>query len=309
MRDYKNVNVPRSYRSSSNRVTVKRVDLGRGSGRPRTDSTGIKKTALHVLLAIVVIAGGWLGWRAYQALLHAETFQIAGVDVKGVKQMSEAELREIAGVFTGQNIFRVDLEAAARRARANPWVQDVRVYRRMPNRISMVFTERIPYAFLDTGPGRYLIDSGGVVINRIGKEQAMPWRLPVVVVKDSRVQSGAQATSDGVGEALTLLGEIARRGGWRQHEVTINAFSPESLSILYADHEFKIGAGNYAEKLRRLAEVIADGKQRNLELAYVDLRPERQAAAMVKKTQNKAPRAVVKSKIPNNKRQMTNKYQ
>jgi cell division protein FtsQ len=282
MRDYKNVKVPRSYRSSSNRVTVKRVDLGRGAGRLRTDAKGIKKATLQFLLAIVIVGGGWLGWQAYQVFLHAETFQIAGIDVKGMKQMSEAELREIAGVFTGQNIFRVDLEAAASRARANPWVQDVRIYRRLPNRISMVVTERVPYALLDTGSGRYLMDGDGVVIDRIGKETALAWRLPVIVIKDYRIRSGEQVTSEGMAEALTLLGEISMRGGWRTHEVTINAFSPESLSVLYADHEFKIGAGNYAEKLRRLAEIMADGKQRNLELAYVDLRPERQAAAMVK---------------------------
>ena len=58
---------------------------------------------------------------------------------------------------------------------------------------------------------------------------------------------------------------------------------PETLSVVYASHEFKIGSGNYSEKLRRLAEVMADVKQRGLDIAYVDLRPERQAAAMVVK--------------------------
>lgn len=283
MRDYKNVKVPRSYRSSSNRVTVKRVDPGRIAGRYRTGATGLKKATLQFLTVAVIVAGGWIGWQAYQTLLHAGMFQIAGVDVKGIKQVSEAELREIAGVFTGQNIFRVDLETAVRRARANPWVRDVRVYRRLPNRISMTFTERVPYALLDTGAGRYLMDRDGVVIDRIGKENASTWRLPVVAIKDSRIRYGERVTSDGMTEALMLIAEISGRGGWRLHEVTINALSPESLSVLYAEHEFKIGTGNYTEKLRRLAEIMSDGKQRGLELAYVDLRPERQAAVMVKK--------------------------
>ena len=47
-------------------------------------------------------------------------------------------------------------------------------------------------------------------------------------------------------------------------------------------------AGNYAEKLRRLAEIMADVKQRGLEIAYVDLRPERQAAVMVKQRASSA---------------------
>lgn len=298
MRDYKNVKVPRSYRSASNRVTVKRVEVKRIAGRSRTGAAGIKNVTLQILMVVVIAAGGWLGWQAYRTLLHAEMFQIAGVDVKGVRHMSEADLREIAGVFTGQNIFSVDLETAVRRARANVRVKDVRIYRRLPNRISMVFTERLPFALLDTGAVQYVLDNDGVVIDKVVKEKASTGRLPVVAIKDARVRPGEQVTSGGMAEALMLIAEIAGRGGWRLPEVTIKAASPESLSVLYADHEFKIGAVNYAEKLRRLAEIMADGKQRGWNIAYVDLRPERQAAVMVSK-----------GKIPNNKHQIPNKHQ
>jgi cell division septal protein FtsQ len=56
--------------------------------------------------------------------------------------------------------------------------------------------------------------------------------------------------------------------------------------VFYAEHEFKIGSGRYGEKLRRLAEVMADVKERGLEISYVDLRPERQTAVMPKKVQS-----------------------
>jgi hypothetical protein len=63
--------------------------------------------------------------------------------------------------------------------------------------------------------------------------------------------------------------------------VTVKADSPETLAVLYADHEFRIGSGNYDEKLRRLGEIVEDMGQRGLEYSYVELRPERQAAVMV----------------------------
>jgi cell division protein FtsQ len=296
MRDYKNVKVPRSYRGNSSRVTVKRAEAGRAAGRSRTGGAGTKTAALRIVMVVIIIAGGVLARQAYQALLRAEMFQIAGVDVKGVKQVSEAELRAITGVFTGQNIFRVDLETVAARARANPWVREVRIHRRLPNRISMVVAERVPYALLDTGAGRYVMDGDGVIIEKLVKENASAWQLPIVAVKDHRVRSGEQVTSEGIAEALMLIAEIAERGGWRLPEVTIKAESPETLSVVYADHEFKIGAGNYAEKLSRLAELLSDGKQRGLEISYVDLRPERQAAVMVKKDSGHGTGAGVKGK-------------
>jgi len=251
---------------------------------------------LQIITVVMIAAGGLLAWKAYQTLLHAEMFQIAGVDVQGIKQMSEADLRAIAGVFKGQNIFRVDLETPARHARENPWVKDVRIYRRLPNRISMVVTERVAFAQLNTGSSRYVIDSDGIVIDRIVKENASDWQLPVVAIKQYRVQPGQQVTYEGLAEALMLISEIAERGGWQLNEVRINAGSPETISILYADHEFKIGTGNYPEKLRRLAEALSDGTQRGMEIEYVDLRPERQAAVMVKHIDGWGHKAGVKKK-------------
>ena len=118
MRDYKNVKVPRKYRASSNRVTVKRAAVNRIAGRSGSGAGGARSTALKFLVIAVIAAGCWLGWQAYCIVTHAEMFQIAGVDVKGVRQLGEADLNNIVGAFTGQNIFRVDLDAAVRRANA-----------------------------------------------------------------------------------------------------------------------------------------------------------------------------------------------
>ena len=283
MRDYKNVKIPKSYRSTSNRVIVKRVDVRRGSARTGRSAAGIGGLLLNTAAVITFAGVGFLGWQVYQTVLHADTLVVSGVDVKGVKHLTEANLKDIVDAFTGQNIFRVDLEAAARRARANPWVREVRIHRSLPNRITMVFVERTPAMVLDTGSTRYLMDDEAVIIERLMKEQALAWPLPTVVIKDYRARPGDQVTSEGMSEAVQLLGEIAARGGWQLANVTIKADSPDALSVVYADHEFKLGSGRYAEKLRRLAEVLADVKQRGIEIAYVDLRPERQAAVMVKK--------------------------
>jgi cell division protein FtsQ len=280
MRDYKNVKVPKKYRTGSNRVTVKRVTVSRSSPKRRA---GFGGALTKSLAAAVIVLGSYLGWAAYQSLVRAEVFQIAGVDVQGVRQLSEGEIKKMASGFTGQNIFRVDLHEAARQARAHPWVKDVRIERRLPNRISMVFTERSPAAMLETGAGRFLVDDEGVVVGKAARESALPLSLPLVKVKNCPVRAGDRVDNEGVAEALALLAELAAFRGWRLEEVAVNANTPESLSLLYAGREFKIGRGNYAEKLRRLGEILADVKRRGITFAYVDLRPERQAAVMIKR--------------------------
>jgi cell division protein FtsQ len=279
MRDYKNVKVPRQYRTQSNRTTVKRVAVSRGS---KARSSGNRQAILRFLIALLVAVGGYFGWMGYQWLAHAEVFQISGVDVKGVKRLTEDEIRDIGGIFAGQNIFLVDIDAAARQARSHPWVKDVRIHRRLPNRISMIITERSPHAVLDAGGERYLIDDEGVAIERKAKRGDPP-ELPLVVIRDCTVLLGDRVGAKGIPGALALLSELGARREWRLADVAIKADSNESLALVYGGREFKMGSGNYGEKLRRLAEVMEDMKQRGQDFAYVDLRPERQAAVMMKK--------------------------
>jgi cell division septal protein FtsQ len=231
----------------------------------------------------VIAGGGVLCWQAYRVITTAEMFQVAGVDVKGVKQLKEADLKDIVSAFKGKNIFKVDFDAAIKRARGNAWVKEARIFRRLPNRISMVFTERSPFVVLDNGSARYLLDDTGVVIDSLAAESAGSWPLPVVAIKNEQVRPGDQITSEEMREAYAVISAISSRGGWQLADVLIKAGSPESLVVVHAEQEFKIGSGNYAEKLRRLAEIMTDVNQRGLEIAYVDLRPERQAAVMVKK--------------------------
>jgi cell division protein FtsQ len=210
--------------------------------------------------------------------------------------VSDAEVRELAGMFTGQNVFQVDLAAATRRALANPWVRDVRIERSLPNRISMIVTERVPRALLQAGNGRYLIDDQGVVMVPAPKDGPAGRGLPVIAVRDCRAVPREPVTAGAVPEALDLARELVSRGGWDPGGVTVKADSSETITIVYADHEFRVGSGNYDEKLKRMGEIVADMRQRGVEYSYVELRPERQAAVMVTKSRVQGPVSRVKKK-------------
>ena len=296
MRDYKNVKVPNRYRRGRTAGhSIKRVETG-GLSKPRAGGIGLRGV-MNALLAVVLAGSCWLAWQAYELLTHAEMFQIAGVDVKGVHELSDSELKAIVGPFTGQNIFRADLESALRRARVNARVREARIHRTLPNRITLSIVERVPAALLETDAGGYLIDNEAVVIERASKPGV---QLPTIAIKDYKPHPGEPVTAESINEALTLLAEVEARGGWNMAEVTVKAATPETVSLVYADHEFKIGSGRYAEKLRRLAEIMADVKQRNVTIAYVDVRPETQAAVMMKTPAGKG-------KVPDKAHQRTNK--
>ena len=293
MRDYKNVKVPRRYRSTSNRPAVRRVTTGTGM---KKRSASVKDTLGAVLTVLMTVALCYGGWEGYRWFTHAEMFTIAGVDVKGVRSVSDDDIREVATMFTGQNVFRVDLGAATRRVLADPWVRDVRIERRLPNRISIFVTERVPKAVLQASNGKYLLDGEGVVMVPLRSGSAGAPPLPVIALRDCRAVPREPVTTGAVAEALELLDELAARGGWDPGGITVKADSAETITIVYADHEFRIGSGNYNEKLRRMGEIVADMRQRGLAYTYVELRPERQAAVMVVKSRVQGPASRVKKK-------------
>jgi len=289
MRDYRYVRVPKQERTPRKGGAVRRAEYGTG-GRKRGGSPRVPLTGLF---AVVLAAGLCYGaWAGYRWLTGAGMFQIAGVDIQGVQRVSEEEMRALAGLFTGQNIFQVDLEAAARRAAVNPWVRDVRIERRLPNRISIVFRERLPRAVLQAANGSFLIDRAGMVITpaRDGNGAG----LPVIAIGAWTAAVRATVEAPGMRPALELLDELLARGGWDPGEVMVRADSAETVTVLYAGHEFRTGAGNYPDKLQRLGEIVSDMNRRGIAYAYIDVRPDRQAAVMVVKDRGPGTGARVK---------------
>lgn len=280
MRDYKNVTVPRRYRTTKNsRATTRRVQAGPLRGSKRGGAKNALGTVLAAALTAALCYGAWAG---YRWLTTSELFLIAGVDVKGTRRVTDEEVRGIAGAFTGQNVFQVDIGAAVRKASANPWVRTVRIERKLPNRISMVVEERLPRAVLDAANGRYLMDDEGVVIVPARESDPVTAGLPTISIKAWRAAMREPVTGEALPTALLLLDELALRGGWDLASATVRADSPEAVAVVYAGHEFRFGTGDYAEKLRRLGEIVSDMNRRGQEYTYVDLRPERQAAVMLR---------------------------
>lgn len=278
MRDYKNVKVPRRYRTASTKTTVVR----RASPAHRTASAGKTGSAVARLFLIVAILGGaYLGWIGYRWFAKSELFLIESVEIQGVQRLTEKDFTIFQEAFGGQNIFLVDMNSVAVAAAEHPWVKDVRIFRSLPNKIRVQITEREPAAIIETASGMYIIDETGMVMERVQQNKALT-SIPRIIAGRQTLLIGREIESRAVKESLLLLSELSKRGGWEMSKVTVKADSPESIAVVYADREFRMGSGNYPEKLRRLSEIAFDMKRRGLDYAYVELRPERQAAVKVK---------------------------
>lgn len=115
-----------------------------------------KKLSL-ALLGLVAVAAVAIGVAWAVPIL-----KVGNVAVSGTRHLPEEQVREVAGVETGENMLRVNVAAAATTVAESPWVKSVSVRRDWPDTIAIEVTERSAVLFTDTPEGTRLIDESGV---------------------------------------------------------------------------------------------------------------------------------------------------
>lgn len=189
-------------------ATIKRGSGGRSaSARPRGRAAPRRQTRFDRLIAllpmsgetlsrlltiaVVMLAGGvlWLTAQFFglpaiagqelSALAARSGFQVAKVEVQGVKRMDEMPVYSLALEEMDRSMLAVDLVALRQRVMTLGWVQDARVTRRLPGTLVINIVERTPVAVWQHGGKLSLIDVNGVVLEPVDG-RAMP-DLPLVV--------------------------------------------------------------------------------------------------------------------------------
>lgn len=116
-------------------------------------------TAFKVLIVAIVLVV------ATVVVLLGPLMNINEVQVNDLKNMTEAQVEEIAGSPVGQNLFRYDASQAEEELRYYPYVQDVKITRHWPHWLEIHITERQPAGVL-LNNGNYLqFSKDGVLLD------------------------------------------------------------------------------------------------------------------------------------------------
>jgi cell division protein FtsQ len=231
--------------------------------------------ALSLGVAGLALAAVWTGaqFLGLPAMAGAEFaqmaaragFQVAKVEVQGVKRMDEMPVYTLALDEMDRSILSVDLHELRRRVLTLGWVADARVTRRLPDTLVVDIVEREPVAVWQHGGKLSLIDVDGVVLESVDG-RSMP-DLPLVVGPSANRETRALQTLMGAAPALKPLLAGATWVGNRRWDLRFQ--SGETLAL-------PEGASTAAAALMKFAQL--DGVNRLLGRGIVrfDMRdPER----------------------------------
>jgi cell division protein FtsQ len=227
------------------------------------------------LLAIgLAVGAAWLHASTFDArtpaaalggldqLLVRAGLGIEQVSIEGHRYTGEAELFEATGAGGAVSLVRFDARVAEARIAQLPWIDTVSIRRHLPDAISVVVTERKPFAVWKLDGRHRLIDRTGHVLASI--PQAKWGDLPVVAGTGA-----APLTHD-------LFASLARHPPLASRLVTATRVSERRWSLqLDGGLVVHLPAADMDAALDRLASLDRSHGVLNAGLAVIDLRAHR----------------------------------
>ena len=243
------VNVPRRL------VARLQVDQG-GANRLARWTVGLFVAAIVAVAMIALQIPAKIGASLGEAMGEAG-FRVKSVDVTGVQRMDSRPVFQIALDQKSMAMPLVDVATIRQKLLGYGWVKDARVSRRLPDTLVIDIVERQPAALWQDAEKLSLIDSEGVVLDRV-KVSDMP-DLPLLVGPGANAHSGElNALLAGVPSLKPQL-ESANWIGGRRWDLVFQ--SGETVVLPEGEDEARQALAKFA-KLDKSAGLLGRGIKR-----------------------------------------------
>ncbi|MFZ5894360.1 MAG: cell division protein FtsQ/DivIB [Myxococcota bacterium] len=173
---------------------------------------------VRVALGIGAVVGTSLlvAASAHRYALTSPRFSVKNLVVSGSTRFREGEVRELAGIGPGSNIFALDPKLVEARLLQNPWISQASVNRKLPSTLEVQLKQRDATAIAAIGERLYLVSKEGEPFKQV--ESGDPYDLPIVTgLRAENLQRDRSRELERLGIALEVLRQYGRLGMSRVH--------------------------------------------------------------------------------------------
>ena len=217
---------------------------------------GLFATAIVAVALVALEVPAKIGGAAGEAMGEAG-FRVRSIDVSGIQRMDSRPVFQIALDQKSMAMPLVDVAGIREKLLRYGWVKDARVSRRLPDTLVIDIVEREPAALWQDKTKLSLIDSEGVVLDRV-KVSDMP-DLPLLVGPGANARSNELNTLLGGVPTLKPQLESAAWVGGRRWD--LNFQSGETLVLPEGDKDAKMALAKFA-RLDKSAGLLGRGIKR-----------------------------------------------
>jgi cell division protein FtsQ len=226
------------------------------------------------LLAVCV---GLICFTAYRTASSSSFFALRTVDVNGVSQGSEDQIKALVRRAGGAHgVWKADLDAISAELERQPWVRRAIVSRVLPSGLRVRITERTPRAVVRTAAGRFVwVDDDGVTVGTVAPTQ----NAPAFFMRgwdESGTESGRTENRRRVEKYLELSREWEAAGvASRVSEVNLDDLRDVRAQLTGDDAqiEVRLGREDLTKRLRQSLEALDEQRStpRGADITYIDM--------------------------------------
>ncbi|MFZ5647227.1 MAG: cell division protein FtsQ/DivIB [Bacillota bacterium] len=205
---------------------------------------------------------------AAYVLTRSSIFEVREIRVIGNTSLSRENIISVAGINPGENIFRIDLKAAAEKLKVVSLIKTVEMSRRLPSAVEIKVAERAACALLPVDTGFIQVDDEGVYIQKgdVGINQ-----LPVVTgIVFDLPQPGEQIKSEKLDLAIGVIRGVSPELPPRLSEIYIEG--DQAVVYTLDGIQCRLGASaDLKQKGEVLAKILEGLKTKGKRIEYIDL--------------------------------------
>lgn len=221
-------------------------------------------TAACLLFAVAVLTTFFV--YAYNLLISRSYFEIKEISVRGLKELTEKDVLELADIKPAQNLLAINTDAVVRKVTTNQWVKNVYIGRELPNKLVLEVQERNPLALVKQASDFYLMDGEGFVFKKLAKGDEVDLPIFTGIPAQDKTKSPLFLNT------LKLLKTISGSGKYVYlgtiSEIHIDDVFGLSL-ISNAGIYLKLGKEDFERKLEQLTLIMADMDKRGMKNGYL----------------------------------------
>lgn len=241
------------------------------SRRRRSWRTLVKPLAKASVVALLFAL---VAYRAAVVVTHAHVLKIDRILVRGNERLSRDEVAAVLSGLRGSNLLWVNLADWRERLLASPWVREASLRRSLPSTVEVVIAERQPVGVGRIHGEMYLVDEGGIIIDRFGPQYA---DLDLPIIDGLTVPStddGALTDEPRAELAARVIASLKARPEVAKRLSQIDVSDLHNAAVILNDDAavIHLGEDQFLQRLQSYLELAAALRERVSEIDYVDLR-------------------------------------
>ena len=245
-----------SNQTKNKRENVGQISKKRKKREDKYDKTTSSSFKVLIFFLLLILFGVSIG------ILFSPAFNLTEIVVENGENVTKEDISNAINVNYGENIFKQNYKMLKNDVLSLPYISDVRIKLKFPDKIEFEYTEREQYALIKFLDSYYVVDKYGYLLE-ISKEK-LEKELPIIYGIDVAGYSLGQKLDDTSGTKLknvvTLL-ETAKQKKFSYTIYEINYGSIGEVKIWVKEEDIEITYGDIdknliGEKLTYLEQML-----------------------------------------------------